>query len=187
MPATGDDGEGGGITLAGAAGGAIAGDGGDANIVGGAGGGSGTGGDVNLTPGAGGASGVAGQVKVNGNANLIYATYMFSSTPAADDQAFFLATRALKIVSISAVHGVAAGGTSTLDVTKDTGTTAPGAGTVLTTGAFNLNATANTVQDGTLAAAATITLAAGNRLSVKYNHTIQSSAGVVVSVGMVPI
>lgn len=135
------------------------------------------------TPGPG----VFSTVTINGDGGTMPATYYFTGTPAATDQVFFIATRAMKITSISQVHSVAAGGTSTLDVTKDVTTDAPGAGTVVTTAPFNLNATANTVQAGTLAAAATITLAAGNRLSVNYNHAIQSSAGVVVTVLMQPL
>lgn len=196
----------GAVAITGGAGGATdstgahaGGAGGAVTVTGGAGGNAsagtgngGAGGDINLVPGAGGTSsggsaGTKGLVKVNGDANLMTATYMFTGTPAATNQAFFIAPRAMKIVSIRQVHSAAAGGTSTLDVTKDTGTDAPAAGTAVTSAAFNLESAANTVQTGTLAADATITLAAGDRLSVKYNHAIQSSAGVVVTAGMVPI
>jgi hypothetical protein len=86
------------------------------------------------------------------------------------------------------VHSAAAGGTSTLDVTKDTSTGAPASGSALGQAAFNLNGTANTVQNATLnATIATITLAAGDRLSVKFNHAIPSSAGVVVTACMAPL
>lgn len=128
------------------------------------------------------------QVFINGDASLIPATYYFTGTAAATTQTIFIATRPMKIIALSEVHSVAAGGTSTLDVTKDTSTNAPGAGTVVTTAAFNLNATANTVQSGTVAtSAATLTLAAGDRLAVKFNHAIQSSTGVSVTVLMQPL
>lgn len=113
------------------------------------------------------------------------ATYYFTGTPAATNQVFFVAPFACKILAIAQVHSVAAGGVSTLTVTKDTGTDAPAAGTAVQSGSFNLNATANTVQTATLASAATIALAAGNRLAVKFANTIQSTAGLVVTVELV--
>ncbi len=117
-----------------------------------------------------------------------YVSAVMSGAAATTNQVFFVAPRALRVKSISQVHSVAAGGTSTLDVTKDTSTNAPAAGTALAQSAFNLNATANTVQNATLTATvATLALAAGDRLAVKFNHTIQSSAGIAVTVGMVPI
>lgn len=119
---------------------------------------------------------------------LAYASYFFTGTPAATDQAFFVAPYPCRVVAISEVHGVAAGGTSTLQVVKDTGTAAPGAGTDLLSAAFDLNGTANTVQEGALSAtAADLVLAAGDRLSVDFAHAIQSSAGVVVTVALAPI
>lgn len=129
---------------------------------------------------------------VNGNAGTTCASYYFTGTPAATDQVFFLATRPFLIISISEVHAVAAGGASKLQVTKDTSTNAPGAGTDLLTNntntGFDLAATANTPQVGTLvAAAATKTLAAGDRLAVDFADAIQSSAGVVVTACMQPI
>ena len=118
------------------------------------------------------------------------ASYYFTGTPAATDQAFFVATRPYIVTSISEVHAVAAGGASVLQVTKDTSTNAPGAGTDLLTNntntGFDLNGTANTPQVGTLVAAATRTLATGDRLSVDYANAIQSSAGVVVTACMAP-
>lgn len=120
--------------------------------------------------------------------NPFFATFTTGTTAAATDFCFFVATRACKVVAIRQVHAVAAGGTSTLQVTKDTGTTAPGAGTDLLTTAFDLNATANTVQTGSLSATAADTLlAAGDRLSVDFANLIQSSAGVVVTVELVPV
>lgn len=119
---------------------------------------------------------------------LAYASYYFTGTPAATDQAFFVAPYACRVVAISEVHSAAAGGTSTLQVVKDTGTSAPGAGTDLLSAAFDLNGTANTVQVGALSAtAADLLLAAGDRLSVDFGHAIQSSAGVLVTVALMPL
>ncbi len=155
--------------------------GGAGTFSGGAGGGSGVGGVANL---AGGTGGTAGDVQLNSNSNIVFPTAL---PTAATDAAFFVATRAMVVKSVSQIHSVAAGGTSTLTVIKDTGTAVPGGGTVIQQGSFNLNATANTVQSGTLAAsAATLTLAAGDRLSVKFANAIQASAGIVVTVGLMP-
>ena len=65
------------------------------------------------------------------------ATYAPSGTPAATDAVFFIATRPYNIVYISAVFSVTAGGASKLQVTKDTGTNAPGAGTDILTNNTN--------------------------------------------------
>lgn len=115
--------------------------------------------------------------------------YYFTGTPAATNQAFVLANRPMVLASLTEVHGVAAGGASTMDITKESGTTAPGSGTsVFQTGSFDLNATANTPQTASISTTlATRTLAAGNRLSVKFNNTIQSSAGIVVEACFSPI
>jgi len=151
-------------------------------------GGTAAGGNLNLVPGTAVSTGVPGNVQVNGNSDLIYATYFFTGTPAATAQVFFIANRPLIVTSLSEVHATAAGGTSTLNVTKDTGTTAPGGGTALGQAAFNLAATANTVQNATPSATiATVKLAAGDRLAVNFANAIQSSAGIVVTVGMSPL
>lgn len=197
-------GVGGGITLTSGAGGATSGaagavavtagsatsaNGASVTITAGAGaGGTNAGGSVNLVPGAAVSTGIPGKVNINGNACLIPATYYFTGTPAATNQVFFIATRPVILTHISQVHSTAAGGTSTLDITKDSTTTAPAGGTALTSAAFNLNATANTVQVGALSATiATITMAAGDRLAVKFNNAIQASVGVVVTACMAPL
>lgn len=109
-----------------------------------------------------------------------------------NDSAFFIATRAMRVISVSEVHAVAAGGASVVQVVKDTGTAAPGTGTDLltnnTNGGFNLNATANTVQVGTLVTTTGATnLAAGDRLSVDYAQAVQSTVGVVITACMAPL
>lgn len=110
-------------------------------------------------------------------------TFVGQTTEAATDRVFFVAPVACQVVAISQVHSVAAGGTSTLQVTKDTSTDAPGAGADLLATPFNLNATANTVQSGSLTStAADLVLAAGNRLAIDFANTIQSTAGLCVTV-----
>lgn len=132
-------------------------------------------------------------LSINGSNALVCATFAPLGAPAAaTDTVFFIATRAYTVVSISEVHAVAAGGASSLQVTKDTGTDAPGAGTNLltnnTNAGFDLNATANTVQVGTLVTTAGVTtLAAGNRLAVDFANAIQSSSGIAVTACMAPI
>jgi hypothetical protein len=103
------------------------------------------------------------------------------------DTVFYIASKNMRVVSIAEVHAVAAGGTSTLQVTKDTGTNAPGAGTDLLTTAFNLNATANTVQHGSLVGTAgVVNLARGDRLAVDFADAVQSTAGVAVTACLAP-
>ncbi len=127
------------------------------------------------------------------NNGEIAATYYFTGATAAApttavDQVFFIATRSMRVISCSEVHSVAAGGTSTLQVVKDTSTDAPGAGTDLLSTAFNLAATANTTQAGTLTGTvASVTMAAGDRLAVDFANAIQSSVGVVVTCMLTPL
>ncbi len=99
---------------------------------------------------------------------------------------FFVAPQACKVLAIREVHSTAGSdlGAVTAVVTKDTGTAAPGAGTSLhQSGSFNLKGTANTVQAATLSTtAATLTLAAGDRLAVKLTGDSTAVAGAVVTV-----
>lgn len=208
--AGGATGAGGAVNITGGAGGATSGVGGavaisaGASTTSGAGssvtvtaaagtGSTNAGGDVNLVPGAAASTGAPGTIKINGNANLICATFFQQGAAAANtDAVFFIATRPLLVTSVSEVHAVAAGGASALQVTKDSTTNAPGAGTDLLTNntntGFDLNATANTVQTGTLTATvATKTLAAGDRLSVDFADAVQASSGVAVTACMAPL
>lgn len=107
------------------------------------------------------------------------------------DECFFIANRAYEVVAIREVHSTAGsdGGAVNLQVTKDTSTNAPGAGTDLLTNnanaGFDLKGTANTVQTGTLTGTgASLQLAAGDRLSVDFAGTLTALAGVVVTVSL---
>ena len=158
----------------------------DVTITGGAGNGTtNRGGNVNLVAGAAVSTGIPGAYQANSDANMFFATYNKAAATAVDEP-FFVATRACIVKTISQVHAVAAGGTSTMTVMKDTGTTAPGAGTSLhQSGSFNLNATANTVQNATVATTiTTVSLAAGDRLSVHWLNSIQSTTVIAVTVGL---
>lgn len=105
------------------------------------------------------------------------------------DAAFFIANRAYEVVAVREIHAVAGDdvGAVNAQVTKDTGTQAPGAGANLLTNnasaGFDLKGTANTVQAGTLTATgADLILAAGNRLSVDFAGTVATLAGMVITV-----
>ncbi len=156
-------------------------------------GGTNAGGSVNLVPGAAVSTGIPGTIQINGDANLVCPSFVMYGAPAAvSDTVFFIANRPYLVVSASEIHAVAAGGASVIQVVKDTGTDAPGAGTDLLTNntntGFDLAATANTIQNGTLVATvATKTLAAGNRLSVDFAQAIQSTSGVTITVCLAPL
>lgn len=188
----GSTGTGGAVTVT--AGSPVAGNGSNVTVTASAGAGSTNGGgSVNLVPGAAVSTGAPGTVQVNGNANLMCATFYQQGAAAANtDAVFYVATRPLLVVSVSEIHAIAAGGASVVQVVKDTGTDAPGAGTDLLTNntntGFDLNGTANTVQTGTLTATvATKTLAAGNRLSVDFAQAVQASSGIAITACMAPL
>lgn len=105
------------------------------------------------------------------------------------DHSFFIATQAYQVTKVKFVHAVAESTASTLlvQVVKDTGTDAPGAGTDLltnnTNAGFDCKATANTVQSGTLTAtAASLQLAAGDRLSLDFSAGATELVGVTITV-----
>lgn len=121
--------------------------------------------------------------------DFVTTTFALNANADLADQAFFVADRVYEVVGVSQVHAVAGNdaGAVNLQVTKDTGTAAPGAGTDLLTNnanaGFSLKGTANTVQVGTLVATqASKRLAAGDRLSVDFAGTLTTLAGVVVTV-----
>lgn len=143
----------------------------------------------------GGTLTVTGATTLNGSVTFASAptgqffqtSFVDAPTATATDRFIFIAPVACQVVAASEVHAVAAGGASTIQLTKDTGTAAPGAGTNLLTNntntGFDLNGTANTVQTGTLSATASdLQLAIGDRLAIDWANTIQSTAGMVVTV-----
>jgi len=134
---------------------------------------------------------IDGELAVSNGTNWTYpGRFEVTSVGATTDSAFFVATRALEIVAIREVHAVAGSdaGAVTLNLTKESGTTAPGAGTTVQTGTLNMKGTANTVQTATLTAtAANKKLAAGDRLSLNFTGTVTDLAGVVVTVTLRPI
>lgn len=124
-----------------------------------------------------------------GGSPRVVASYVMNANASLADQCFFIADRDLEVVSIQEVHAVAGtdAGAVNVQVTKDTSTNAPGAGTNLLTNStdagFNMKGTANTVQVGALASLiTTLRLASGDRLAVDFAGTLTDLAGVVVTV-----
>lgn len=116
---------------------------------------------------------------------LIYKSFQWSIATQMVSSSLFTAERALQLVAAYEVHGVVAGQACKLLVEKCTSTTAPGSGTALLTNntntGFDMTATANTVQTGTLTATtADLQFAAGDRCSVKWG-TSTSCVGAALS------
>ena len=129
-------------------------------------------------------------VKVSNGTNWLPVTYrdvtftMLANGSLAT-QTFFIASRDLEVVAVKEVHSVVGSdaGAVSITVTKDTGTNDPGAGNAVLSAVLSLKATANTTQSGALSAtAATLKLAAGNRLAAKFAGVLTAAAGVTVTV-----
>lgn len=115
-------------------------------------------------------------------------------------QHFFICPFAMEITAIACIYATADGATNTATVTHETGTQAPGTGSVVMNGSFNLNTTTATTQNATLwvefpsAVGSTqtakysqvIRMAAGDRLSWKMASAVTSLAGLVVSIAATP-
>lgn len=216
VTSTGTGGAGGGFTLTtgaggatnavtGGAGGAIAitaGAGGTGTSTGGAAGaitltagagGAGSavaGGNINLVPGAAASTAMPGEVLVNSVSGLCSANwqqFLSANVPVSGTSyTFFVADRAYRVKAVSTIAS-STGAVPTVDVFKDTGTNAPGAGASVLTGATSINTTANTRNTGTIASVALSTLAAGDRLSVKWGGTVGSLTGAMVSALLEPV
>lgn len=105
------------------------------------------------------------------------------------DQSFYVATKNTEVTAAYYVHSTAGtnGSAVNLQLTKNTGTNAPSAGTNLltdnTNAGFDCKGTINVVQTGTLTAtAASLQLAPGDRLSADFAGTLTALAGVVMIV-----
>lgn len=102
-------------------------------------------------------------------------------------QSFFIANRTRIITGVKAIYATAFGAAITIDVTKDTGTTAAGGGTSILTAAMAGDGTINTLITPTVAvSAATLNMAAGDRLAVKFSATT-TGVGVCVIVSFASI
>lgn len=110
------------------------------------------------------------------------------------DTAFFLAMQDMIVTAAYCTVKTAGTDASAVNaqVTKDTSTDAPGAGTDLltnnTNAGFNLKNTINTIETGTLTAtAASLRLAPGDRLSCDIAGTATAVAGLVIVVVLQPV
>lgn len=179
----------GAITIA--VGAATSGNGSAITITGGNGaGGTSSGGNINLVPGTAVSTGTPGEVQINGVSGFFEATwqqYLGASVPVTGTSYnFFMANRAYRVKAASIICS-STSTVPTVDITHDTGTNAPGAGTSVLTGVMTMSATANTRVVGTLSATvATLTLAAGDRLAHKWGGTVGSITGALVSVLLEP-
>lgn len=175
-----------------AVGAATAGAGSAVTITGGNGaGGTAAGGNVNLVPGTAVSTGAPGEIQVNSAAGLFEAAWVQGPTAnvpvSGTNYSFFLAGRAYRVKSVKLVCA-STGTVGTVDITKDTGTTAAGGGTSCLTAPSAFNTTSQTVVTPALATSvATLTLAAGDRLAFKMGGTVGSLIGAVISVTLVPV
>ena len=117
-------------------------------------------------------------------------TFAMNANGDLSDQAFFIANRPMTIVAAKAIHSTLGtnGSAVTFQLTKDTGTDVPGAGTDLLSAAISLKAAINTVQE--LAFATTpglLRLAPGDRISIDFAGTLTAVAGLVVTVEIAPM
>jgi hypothetical protein len=105
-------------------------------------------------------------------------------------QNFFCANRDMVVTGISVMFGTAFATSTTLQITHDTTTGAPGSGSSLLAAALAVDGSGvavNTVTSPALTATtANLTLRAGDRLSTKFSATT-TGAGVIVTVYMAPI
>lgn len=111
------------------------------------------------------------------------AQYVMNASPA--NAGFFLANRDALITGVKMIWSTAGtdAGAVTIDVTHETGTTAPAGGTSILTAAQSAKTAANTVASPALTGTASaLSMAAGDRLSVKFTGTLTALAGVVVVV-----
>jgi hypothetical protein len=112
---------------------------------------------------------------------------IFGAPPVAGSTTVFIADRPYIVVSVQEIHPVAStGGASTLGITKDTGTGAPGSGSSVLAGAatFNLAGTANTLQTLQGIQSGLAQLAVGDRLALVATGTLTSMTSYTVNISL---
>lgn len=121
--------------------------------------------------------------------------FNLTTTASLVTQHFVIIPAACRIVGITEIHATAESTATTLTayIEKLTGTTAPGSGTTLMSGTFNLKATAQTLQTATLTTTGTadsdapdLQCAAGDRLGIKFSTTATELVGVCISITVAP-
>lgn len=126
-------------------------------------------------------------IRVNPRKGMVVLSINVTEVGAAIDQNVFIADQGYRIVSASEVHAVVGGSSAAIMIRKCEGTEAPSAGQALLTAAFDLTATANTVQNGTLTTTnADRKLVAGDRISFDFSGTVSGLAGAVVTIVLIP-
>jgi hypothetical protein len=111
------------------------------------------------------------------------AIYSMLANVSLANQSFFLANRDMKLVGVNILYDVKGSdaGAVTIDLFHDTGTNAPDAGTSVLAAPISVKQTARTVYSAALAAsAATLSFAASDRLSIKFNGVLTGLSGVCV-------
>lgn len=132
-------------------------------------------------------AGVTVTVTMTPNSVADTAVYFCNLNADIKTQSFYIANRDRVITGVKLVYATAFAAAVTVDVTKDTGTTAAGAGTSIITAAMAGDSTINTVITPTVAvSAATLRMAAGDRLAVKFSATT-TGVGVCLIVTFAPI
>jgi hypothetical protein len=101
-------------------------------------------------------------------------------------QSFYLANRDMTIAAIYATIDTAFGAAQTIDITKETGTQAPGAGLSVLTAPMDATKSGQLLVPGLSLTTNRLNLLAGNRLAVKYSSTV-TGAGVCITVVFAPI
>lgn len=114
-----------------------------------------------------------------------FTCYNLTSASASGD-CLFIADRAYQVIAIKFVQKTAGGAGCAANIEKLTSTTAPGSGTVMGTGSYDCNGTANnTVTAYTLTGTtATLQLAAGDRMGIKLAGTLTALAGLTATIQM---
>ena len=138
-------------------------------------------------------AGVVVSVTLTPGNNNLQAVYYVNSNADLSNQTFYIANRdGMKVQRIDFCWATNFATNVTLQVTKDTGTTAPGQGTSLFSGGTAIKidgsaSSANTVVTPALTAtAATLQLAAGDRIGVAYSATT-TGTGMCICVTFAPI
>jgi hypothetical protein len=131
------------------------------------------------------ADNLAAGSKVNGVVIVPQETITRTILAASVDEHIWIAPFACQVVSVKEIHSVVGGGSAAVRPRKITDTSAPGAAagatvTEITTAGFDLTATVNTTQTGTLSAtAADYTLAAGDKISLDFSGTLTGLVGII--------
>lgn len=132
-------------------------------------------------------AGVTVTVTMTPNAAADTAVYFCNLNADIKTQSFYIANRDRTITGVKCIYKTAFAAAVTIDVTKDTGTTAAGGGTSILTAAMAGDGTVNTLITPTVAvAAATLKMAAGDRLAVKFSATT-TGVGICLIVTFAPI